>query len=78
MSDPPTLHNGTDTNLAQAIARAHYEKLRDRLIALQSAPEPDMAAIDAVIRALEKAQMDYKATHGLYGNNANDEPMHNP
>ena len=75
MSDIPVLHNGTDTNLEQMIAREHYSKLREKLVALLSAPDPDGAAVDAVIRALEKAQMDYKATHGLIGNNAADDPQ---
>lgn len=78
MSDPSKLPHGFDTTLEQTNARTHYEKLRDNLVMLQSAPEPDMAAIDSVIQALEKAQMVYKATHGLYGNNANDDPLHNP
>lgn len=72
-----TLHllpNGTDSNLEQVVAREQYEILRTRLVALQSAPVPDMGAIDAVIEALSKAQMAYKATHGLFGNNANDDP----
>ena len=73
MNDVPVLPNGIDSNLQQVVAREHYEILRNRLIALQSAPEPDMAAIDAVIQALSKAQMAYKATHGLIGNNANDD-----
>jgi hypothetical protein len=73
MNDLPILPNGTDTNLEQVVAREHYEILRKRLITLQSAPEPDMAAIDGVIQALSKAQMAYKATHGLIGNNADDD-----
>jgi hypothetical protein len=70
------LPNGTDSNLEQVVAREQYEILRTRLVALQSAPVPDMGAIDGVIEALSKAQMAYKATHGLIGNNANDDPPH--
>lgn len=73
MNDLPILPNGTDSNLQQVVAREHYEILRNRLVALQSAPEPDMAAIDAVIGALSQAQMAYKASHGLIGNNADDD-----
>ena len=73
MNDLIILANGTDSNLQQVVAREHYEILRKRLITLQSAPEPDIAAIDAVIQALSQAQMAYKATHGLIGNNADDD-----
>ena len=73
MNDLPVLPNQTDSNLQQVVAREQYEMLRNRLVALQSAPEPDMAAIDAVIQALSKAQIAYKATHGLIGNNADDD-----
>lgn len=73
MNDLPVLPNEADRNLQQVVAREQYEMLRNHLIALQSAPEPDMAAIDAVIQALSKAQIAYKATHGLIGNNANDD-----
>lgn len=69
MSDRLDLPNGTDTTLAQVIAREDYFRLRDKLVALQSASEPNAAAIDGVIRALEQAQLAYKATHGLFGNN---------
>ena len=73
MNDLTILANGTDSNLQQVVAREHYEILRKRLITLQSAPEPDIAAIDAIIQAISKAQMAYKATHGLIGNNADDD-----
>ena len=69
MSDLLNLPNGTDSNLAQVIAREDYLRLRERLLVLQSAPEPNAADIDGVILALEKAQLVYKATHGLIGNN---------
>lgn len=69
MNDLPRVPNGTDSNLDQVIAREVYFRLREDLVALQSASEPNAAAIDGVIRALEKAQLAYKATHGLIGNN---------
>ena len=78
MNDVPVLPNGTDSNLEQVVAREQYGILRTRLVALQSAPEPDFGAIDAVIDALTKAQMAYKASHGLLGNNASDDPPHTP
>lgn len=61
--------NGTDRTLEQVVAREHCAQLREKLVALQSAPQPNAAAIDAVVRDLEKAQLAYKATHGLIGNN---------
>ena len=73
MTDLPTLHNGNDSTLEQVVARERYEILRNRLVALQSAPEPDTAAIDDVIGQLAKTQMAYKASHGLIGNNADDD-----
>ena len=78
MTDIPVLPNGTDSNLEQVVAREQYFILRTRLVALQSAAVPDMGAIDAVIQALSKAQMAYKASHGLIGNNASDDPPHAP
>ncbi len=73
MNNPLNFPNGTDSTLEQVMARQDYLKLRDILVTLQSAPEPDAAAIEDVIQALEKAQLAYKATHGLYGNNPNDD-----
>ena len=78
MTDIPVLPNGTDSNLEQVVAREQYFILRTRLVALQSAAVPDVGAIDAVIQALSKAQMAYKASHGLIGNNASDDPRHAP
>ncbi len=78
MTDIPVLPNGTDSNLEQVVAREQYFILRTRLVALQSAAVTDMGAIDAVIQALSKAQMAYKASHGLIGNNASDDPPHAP
>jgi hypothetical protein len=69
MNDLLDFPNGTDTTLAQVVAREDYFRLRDTLVALQSESEPNAAAIEGVIRALERAQLAYKATHGLIGNN---------
>jgi hypothetical protein len=73
MTDLPTLPNANDNTMQQVVAREQYEILRNRLVALKSAAVPDMAAIDEVIGALSKAQMAYKASHGLIGNNADDD-----
>ncbi|MEO7108275.1 MAG: hypothetical protein ABIZ09_18000 [Rhodoferax sp.] len=78
MNEVHVLPNGTDSTMEQVVAREQYQILRERLVALQSAPEPDFAAIDEVINGLSKAQIAYKATHGLIGNNANDDPPHAP
>jgi hypothetical protein len=59
----------TDHNLSQVIARDRYYELRDKLVRLKAASEPSMPAIDALIQDLEKAQLDYKASHGQIGNN---------
>jgi len=69
-----TLPDEVDHKLEQVIARDHYDRLRSRLVALQSAPEENAVAIDAVIQALGLAQMIYKATHGLIGNNPIEAP----
>lgn len=69
MTHLPTIPNGTDTNVSQLVARDNYFQLREKLVTLHSATVPDAAAIDKVIQALEQAQLAYKATHGLFGNN---------
>ena len=46
-----------------------YERLRDRLVALQSAAVPDQAAIDRLIGELELLQLKIKGEHGIKGNN---------
>ncbi len=60
-------------HVAQAASTSDYEQLRNRLAQLNSAPVKDMRAIDEVISRLEKAQLAYKATFGLIGNNPNDD-----
>ena len=47
-------------------------------MALNSAAVPNLSDIAGVIRELEKAQLAYKATHGLIGNNPIDDPTHGP
>lgn len=74
MDDPLTASNGTDNNRQQVEAREDYFRLREKLVVLESSAEPNAADIDAVIRALEKAQLAYKATHGLVGNNPIGDP----
>jgi len=76
MNDVLNLPNKTDSNLEQVIAREEYLRLREKLVALQSAAEPNAASIASVIRALENAQLAYKATHGFNRNNpAGDSTM---
>jgi hypothetical protein len=58
-----------DHTLEQVLAREHYFRLRDTLVRLKSASVPNLAEIDTVIGELEQAQLAYKATHGVYGNN---------
>jgi hypothetical protein len=74
MYDLPLPNNVMDRNLEQFAARAFYFHLRDKLVSLNSASVPNQVAIDAVIQDLEKAQMAYKASHGVYGNNPNNSP----
>lgn len=73
MSDNTFTPNVADHNLEQVVARENYIRLRDKLVTLRSTPETDMAVIDGVIKDLERAQLAYKATHGLHGNNPIDD-----
>ncbi|MDP2367166.1 hypothetical protein [Rhodoferax sp.] len=50
-------------------ARAQYQQLRRDLVAHYSAAEPDAATIDSIMDQLLAAQMKFKATFGLRGNN---------
>lgn len=52
--------------------RAEYQHLRAALVTLRSAAVPDAAAIDSIMERLRDAQMHYKATFGLRGNNPNE------
>jgi hypothetical protein len=57
-----------------AAAIAHYETLRAELHRLGEAPEPDQAAIDKAIDALNAASAAYReATTGVKGNNPDDD-----
>ena len=55
----------------------HFHELHARLTQLQSAPVPDMAAIDAVVDELAREQLRLKAADGQAGNNP-IEPRHRP
>ena len=69
MNDLPEFPNGTDFRLEQVVAREHYFRLRENLVVLRAATVPNVAAIDQAIKALEQAQLNYKGTHGVIGNN---------
>lgn len=69
MNDSTDPTHGTDSKQEQVMARGAYFQLRETLVALQSASNPDAAAIDDAVKSLEQAQLRYKATHGLIGNN---------
>jgi hypothetical protein len=69
MTEPFNPLHSNDYKLDQVVARELYFRLRDKLVGLRSASEPDLAAIDNVIHELEQAQLAYKASHGIYGNN---------
>lgn len=73
MHDSPHSLNVNNHNPERAVAREHYFDLRDKLVNLKSVPEPNLAAIEAVIQELEQAQLAHKATYGLFGNNPNDD-----
>jgi len=73
MQDLPLSHNVNNLNLERPVAQQHYFELRDKLVGLKSALEPDLAAIDSVVQELEQAQLAYKATFGLFGNNPLDD-----
>ena len=73
MQDFPLSHNVNNLNLERPVAQQHYFELRDKLVGLKSALEPDLAAIDSVVQELEQAQLAYKATFGLFGNNPLDD-----
>jgi hypothetical protein len=63
--DIPTAADRTSVHLD---ARRYHE-LRDQLTRLHSAPVPDMAAIDDVIKQLTQEQFALKAADGQPGNN---------
>ena len=51
---------------------AEYDRLRDELKRLLAAPVKDMAAVGRVIDRLDEVHMQFKAAHGLKGNNPNE------
>jgi len=55
----------------------YFHELHAKLTQLQSAPVPDLVAIDAVIDELAKEQLRLKAADGQAGNNP-IEPRHRP
>jgi hypothetical protein len=57
---------GTRMNMQQGLAL--YQRLRDKLVRLQSEPVPDMDAIDSVMAALDATQLALKADDGAPGN----------
>ena len=59
------------TNLADELA-AEYDRLRDELKRLLTAPAKDMASVNRVIDRLDDVHMKFKAAHGLRGNNPNE------
>ena len=75
MSELPVLPDATDTTMEQVIARDQYYRLRDKLVALQCAPQHNAIAIDATIEALATALLTYKATHGRAGNHSVGDPF---
>lgn len=78
MQELPQAPHVNDAHPERRAARAHYFKLRDRLVDLRSEPQPDTAAIDDVVQELEKAQLAFKATQGLFGNNPLDDATPRP
>lgn len=75
MDDFPISSSAIDELLEKEVAREVYERLRRKLVALKSAPEQNMVAIDTVVRDLEKAQLAFKAAHGMIGNNPIEDPQ---
>ena len=73
MQDLPLSHNVHNPDLERTEAQQRYFGLRDKLVGLKSALEPDLAAIDSVVQELEQAQLAFKATYGLFGNNPLDD-----
>jgi hypothetical protein len=51
---------------------AEYDRLREELKCLLAAPVKDMAAVGLVMNRLDEVHMDFKAAHGLKGNNPNE------
>ena len=56
-------------NADRAALTRQYAELRQQLVDLHCAAQPDLVAIDHAIDRLAQLQSDIKATHGLIGNN---------
>lgn len=56
-------------NADRSVLMRQYKDLRQRLVDLHCAVEPNMTAIDETIDELARLQADIKATYGLIGNN---------
>jgi hypothetical protein len=51
---------------------AEYDRLRDALKSALAAPQKDMALVNDLIDRLDRVHMEFKAAHGLVGNNPNE------
>ena len=49
-----------------------YDRLRAELKQLLEAPVKDMAAVQRVVDRLDAVHQQFKAAHGLHGNNPNE------
>ena len=67
---PPNLHPTRPVS-AEELA-AEYDRLREELKRLLAAPVRDMNAVTHVIDRLDEVHRDFKAAHGLKGNNPNE------
>ena len=56
---------------SEALA-AEYDRLREELKRLLAAPVRDMNAVSHVIDRLDDVHRNFKAAHGLKGNNPNE------
>jgi hypothetical protein len=51
---------------------AEYDRLRVELKRLLATPVRDMASVQRVVDRLDEVHMQFKAAHGLHGNNPNE------
>jgi len=51
---------------------AEYDRLRAELKRVLAEPVKDMSAVNNLIDRLDKVHMEFKAAHGLKGNNPNE------
>lgn len=73
MHDMPSSVDFNKHNLERTAARQNYFRLRDKLVSLESVSDPNCASIDSVVQELEQAQLAFKATYGMFGNNPIDD-----